>query len=53
MEHKNRPVFVCSGCGDDIHEGEKFLNLINEQFCMSCVEGNTETAVWVDDVERE
>lgn len=53
MEREKRAVFVCSGCGDDIHEGEKYLDIFNEQFCMNCVERNTETAVWVDETEGE
>ena len=26
-------VYVCSGCGDDIHDGEDYWEVMGEQFC--------------------
>lgn len=31
-------VFVCSGCGHDIHEGEDYWNVMGEQFCERCID---------------
>lgn len=32
-----RPVFVCSGCGRDIVEGDHYTDLLDEQWCDDCV----------------
>jgi hypothetical protein len=32
-------VFVCSGCGDNIVDGEEYVELCGEQWCMDCVDG--------------
>lgn len=31
-------VFVCSGCGRDIHEGEDYVELCGEQWCERCID---------------
>ena len=30
-------VFVCSGCGDNIVDGEDYWDLLGEQFCENCI----------------
>jgi hypothetical protein len=30
-------VFVCSGCGDNILDGDEYVELCGEQWCMECV----------------
>ena len=31
-------VYVCSGCGHDIYEGEDVYDIFGEQFCERCIE---------------
>ena len=42
-------VFVCSGCGRDIVDGEEYWDVLGEQFCESCIDGCKRTA----EVEEE
>lgn len=44
-----RPVFLCSGCGRRILEGERVTHLLGEQWCAECVETATEVAVKIED----
>lgn len=30
-------VFVCSGCGHSIYEGDTYMEVMYEQFCEECV----------------
>ena len=39
-------VFVCSGCGDDILEGDEYVELMGEQWCMSCIDDCKKEAVY-------
>ena len=39
-----RHVFVCSGCGGSIHEGEQYMDVLGEQFCESCIYKMTKEA---------
>lgn len=32
-------VFVCSGCGDSIYDGEKYWDIMGEQWCEECIDG--------------
>ena len=32
-----RSVFICSGCGHDIYEGEDYWDIMGEQFCEKCI----------------
>ena len=32
-------VFVCSGCGGRILDGETYWDVLDEQFCESCIDG--------------
>ena len=41
-----RSVFVCSGCGDDILEGDSYWDILGEQFCESCIDGAKGEAVY-------
>jgi len=49
--HEKRAVFVCSGCGDDIFEGDIYYDVLGEQFCEYCIEGAKDKAVYVDEAE--
>ena len=31
-------VFVCSGCGDPIREGDDYWDVMGEQFCEKCID---------------
>lgn len=31
-------VFICSGCGDDIYDGEYYWDILGEQFCEKCID---------------
>ena len=31
-------VFVCSGCGRDIYDGDDYWDIMGEQFCERCVD---------------
>jgi hypothetical protein len=42
-------VFVCSGCGDDIRDGDEYVELMGEQWCMECIEHAKEVAVYDPD----
>lgn len=43
-----RAVFICSGCGAEIVEGEDYWDLVGEQFCEDCVREARHEAEWVD-----
>lgn len=47
-----RPVFVCSGCCEDIYEGDDVYHIMGEQFCKKCIEDAREEAT-IDDSYRE
>ena len=48
-----KQVFICSGCGRPIFEGECVTHLLGEQWCAQCIDKATEKAVKVDDSDRE
>ena len=31
-------VFVCSGCGDLIYDGDWYWDILDEQYCEACIE---------------
>lgn len=33
-----KSVFICSGCGKKIYEGDYYYDILGEQFCESCIE---------------
>lgn len=37
-------VHVCSGCGRDILDGDKFYRVMGEPFCEECIEDSEEIA---------
>ena len=39
-------VFVCSGCGNKIYEGEDYYDILGEQFCESCINETKQEAVY-------
>lgn len=39
-------VFVCSGCGRKIYEGEDYYDILGEQFCEECINETRQEAVY-------
>lgn len=39
-------VYVCSGCGDDILDGESVWHIMGEQFCRDCIDRMEEVAMY-------
>lgn len=39
-----RSVFICSGCGERILEGDFFYRVMQETFCEECMEASREIA---------
>lgn len=39
-----RAIYVCSGCDQDIYEGEDVYHIMGEQFCESCIRQAKEVA---------
>jgi hypothetical protein len=33
-----RAVFICSGCGRDIYDGDDYWDVMGEQFCERCID---------------
>ena len=44
-----KPVFVCSGCGEDILDGDDYWDILGEQFCESCIHDSRRTAEAIDE----
>jgi len=44
----NPAVYVCSGCGAIIREGEAVWHILGEQFCQECINKAREEAVLYD-----
>lgn len=42
-------VYVCSGCGADIVDGEDYWEILGEQFCESCIDDSRKTAEAIDE----
>jgi hypothetical protein len=42
-------VFICSGCGRTIYEGEDYYDLMGEQFCQDCINKARRVAKYVPD----
>ena len=39
-------VFICSGCGDFIYDGDDYVDLLGEQWCMECIDDCKKVAVY-------
>lgn len=39
-----RAIFVCSGCDQDIYEGDYVYHIMGEQFCQRCIDNAREEA---------
>lgn len=44
----NPAVYICSGCGEIIREGEAVWHILGEQFCQACINKAREEAVLHD-----
>lgn len=42
-------VFICSGCGDHIRDGDDYWDVMGEQFCSDCIEEMKGVAVYDPD----
>lgn len=42
-------VFICSGCGEKIYEGEIYWEILGEQFCENCIDESRKVAVYDPD----
>lgn len=40
------PVFICSGCGQEIYEGDDVYHILGEQFCERCINEARQEAVY-------
>ena len=46
-----KAVFVCSGCGQDILEGDEYVELMGEQWCMLCIKDATHFAEYEEEYD--
>lgn len=46
-----RHVFICSGCGESICEGDWYWDYDGEQYCEDCNDAHRHTAVVVEPYE--
>jgi hypothetical protein len=42
-------VFVCSGCGEEILDGDDYWEILGEQFCEDCIDGSRRIAEAIDE----
>lgn len=42
-------VFICSGCGDFIYDGDDYWDILDEQWCKECIEEMKKVAVYDPD----
>ena len=42
-------VFVCSGCGDNIYDGQDYWDIMGEQFCEHCIDESKKVAEYDPD----
>ena len=43
-----QPVFICSGCGCTIFEGDSVWHVMGEQFCEQCIREAREEAFLIE-----
>lgn len=46
-----RAVFICSGCGERICEGDTYYDVLGEQWCEDCMEEMRWTAEYDCDID--
>lgn len=39
-------VFLCSGCGQFIYDGDDYWDVLGEQYCEHCIDGMKKEAVY-------
>ena len=44
-----QPVFICSGCGKDILDGDDYWEILGEQLCESCIDDARRIAEAIDE----
>lgn len=44
-----KPVFICSGCGHKIYDGDDYWDILGEQFCENCIDDCRRIAEAVDE----
>ena len=44
-------VYICSGCGASIVDGEDFYRIMGEPFCEECIQNAKEEAVYDETYE--
>lgn len=44
-------VFVCSGCGDNIYDGDDYYEVMGEQFCQNCIDDARKVAEFIGEDE--
>lgn len=44
-----RSVFICSGCGREILEGDDYWDVLGEQFCENCIYKSRKEAIYDGD----
>ena len=45
-----KAVFVCSGCGKHILDGDDYWDILGEQFCEVCIDHAKGVAEYIDEV---
>lgn len=48
-DDESKTVFVCSGCGGYILDGQDYWDILGEQFCENCIDDARRTAEAVDE----
>jgi hypothetical protein len=46
-------VFVCSGCGKNIHEGDDYWEIMGEQWCEKCIKHAHRVAEFYEEDEYD
>lgn len=44
-------VFVCSGCGENILDGDDYYEVMGEQFCQNCIDDARKVAEFIGEDE--
>lgn len=48
-DQESQSVFICSGCGNTIYDGNVYYDLLGEQFCIDCINKARKVAKYVPD----